>query len=118
IVLIAGNFLREQRWYLVLLLVWAFGSAGAMVAAENLQKDDLIFFMRQQAMYGLVVTVFMASAAIQNERRSRRILAVLSKAVGRKMVCGGADTRTQPVGAEVPISAPMDSAGSGLGCSR
>jgi len=89
IALIAGNFLREQRWYMVLLLVWAFATEGMVSATGTLHRDDLVFFIRQQAVYGLAVTASMIVAAIQNERRSRHILAVLSKAVERREYLAG-----------------------------
>ena len=87
--LIAGNFLREQRWYVVLLLVWVFGVAGILGLAGKPAGDDVMFFVRQQAGYGLALTTFMAAAAIQNDRRSRRILSILSKAVERREYLAG-----------------------------
>ncbi len=88
IVLIAVNFLREQRWPLVLLLIWVvFGGVAAGFA--HLERDDALFFIKQQAVYGLAFAGFMAASAIHNERRSRRILAVLSKGVERGQYLAG-----------------------------
>lgn len=82
--LIAINFVRENRWPILLLLLWialsaaVFGGSGQRVAI-----DDLVFYVRQQALYIVVFTAFLASTAVHNERKSRRVLLVLSKAIGR-----------------------------------
>jgi ABC-type transport system involved in multi-copper enzyme maturation permease subunit len=81
--LIALNFLRESRWALLLLLLWAVISGGAAAYSIRGAQDDALFFLKQQAVYGVVFTAFLASSAIYNQRRSRRILAVLSKAISR-----------------------------------
>ncbi len=84
VLLIAVNFVRENRWPILLLLAWIvlsaviFGGSGQRVSI-----DDLVFYVRQQALYIVVFTAFLASTAVHNERKSRRILLVLSKAIGR-----------------------------------
>jgi ABC-type transport system involved in multi-copper enzyme maturation permease subunit len=84
VLLIAVNFVRENRWPILLLLVWivlsalVFGGTGQRVAI-----DDLVFYVRQQALYIVIFTAFLASTAVHNERKSRRILLVLSKAISR-----------------------------------
>jgi ABC-type transport system involved in multi-copper enzyme maturation permease subunit len=90
VVLIAGNFVREQRWVVVLLLVWVFG-IGLLtgVAGARVSEDDLLFFLKQQAIYGMSLASFLAATAVHNERRSRRILAVLSKAIRRSEYLAG-----------------------------
>ncbi len=87
--LIALNFLRESRWAILLLLLWAVISGGAAAYSIKESQDDALFFVKQQAVYGVVFTAFLASSAIYNQRRSRRILAVLSKAVGRAEYLAG-----------------------------
>jgi ABC-type transport system involved in multi-copper enzyme maturation permease subunit len=52
-------------------------------------RDDLLFYVRQQTAYGLALSLLMTSGALFNERRSRRILAVLSKALERGEYLGG-----------------------------
>ncbi len=89
VVLIAGNFLREQRWFVLVLLVWVFGSAALFGLDERLSRDDALFFLRQQAAYAVALPVLIAAGAIHQERRSRRILAVLSKAVERGQYLAG-----------------------------
>lgn len=82
--LIAVNFLREQRWPVLVLLLWVVGSSLASgLGTERLAVDDVLFFLKTQAVYGVAFIAFLASAAIHNERKSRRILAVLSKGVRR-----------------------------------
>jgi ABC-type transport system involved in multi-copper enzyme maturation permease subunit len=87
--LIATNFLRENRWAIVLLMVWAFGSGIGAVLSVHSSLDDAMFFLHQQAAYSVFFSVFLAASAIYNQRRSRRILAVLSKGIGRSEYLGG-----------------------------
>jgi hypothetical protein len=89
VLLIAINFLRESRWAISLLLLWAVISGAAAVYSIKESQDDALFFVKQQAVYGVVFTAFLASSAIYNQRRSRRILAVLSKAVSRAEYLAG-----------------------------
>ena len=85
VLLIAANFLREHRWPVLLMFGWialiAFASAdfnrGRPVA------DDVWFFVVHQAIYICVFSAFLAADAIHTDRKSRRILLVLSKAVTR-----------------------------------
>src|SRR5512147_2763313 len=81
--LIAGNFLRENRWPVILLFLWGVGSgiAGALTVGSSL--DDALFLLKQQAVYSVFFTVFLSASALYNQRRSRRILAVLSKGIER-----------------------------------
>jgi ABC-type transport system involved in multi-copper enzyme maturation permease subunit len=48
-----------------------------------------LFFVKQQAFYGVAFTAFLAASAIHNERRSRRILAVLAKGIERGQYLAG-----------------------------
>ncbi len=83
VLLIAGNFVRENRWPLITLLVYVgvFGGAVAFLASSSL--DEAIFFLRSVGVYGLAFTGLLAASGINNERRSRRMLAVLSKGIER-----------------------------------
>lgn len=89
VLLIASNFLRESRWAILLLLLWATISGAAAAYSIRTEQDDALFLVKQQAVYGVVFTAFLASSAIYNQRRSRRILAVLSKAVSRAEYLAG-----------------------------
>ncbi len=89
VLLIAGNFVRENRWPLVTLLLYVivFGGAIGMIGDSSL--EDALFFLRSVGVYGLAFTGLMAGSAINNERRSRRMLAVLSKGIERGQYLAG-----------------------------
>src|SRR5437667_325017 len=53
------------------------------------ERDDLLFIFKQIAIYVIAFSVFFGASAIYNERRSRRILGVLSKAVARDQYLAG-----------------------------
>lgn len=90
IFLIAVNFLREQRWPLLVLLAWVvLSSAASGIGSEKLAVDDVLFFLKTQAVYGVAFVAFLSGAAIHNERKSRRILAVLSKGIHRGQYIAG-----------------------------
>jgi len=84
VILIAINFVREQRWPILVLMSWvvALSVLGLAVNARA-NRDDILFIFKQGAVYGVVFAVFFGASAIYNERKTRRILAVLSKSVGR-----------------------------------
>jgi hypothetical protein len=86
--LIALNFVREQRWFILLMLTYIFGITGLLAAVERDANDALVIF-KQEAAYGLFFAVVIAAAVFQNERKTRRIVAVLSKAVARREYVAG-----------------------------
>lgn len=88
VVLIAVNYVREQRSVLLLLAGWVMISA-ALVSYGQLGAEDAIFLIKQQAMYGMAISGFLAALAIHNDRRSRRILTVLSKGIRRSEYLAG-----------------------------
>ncbi len=83
--LIALNFLREHRWPVLILFAWIVLTAAAAgdFGRSRPVNDDVIFYCQQQAIYICVFSAFLAADAIHNERKSRRILLVLSKAISR-----------------------------------
>jgi ABC-type transport system involved in multi-copper enzyme maturation permease subunit len=90
VLLIAVNFAREQRWPILTLLLWVLLLAFlGLVSDVHRQREDLLFVFKQDAIYVLAFSVFFGGSAIYNERRSRRILGVLSKAVGRQQYLSG-----------------------------
>lgn len=90
VLLIAVNFVREQRWPILVMLLWVLLLAFLGLNTEaGRQRDDLLFVFKQVAVYVLAFSVFFGSSAIFNDRRSRRILGVLSKAVGRQDYLSG-----------------------------
>ena len=84
IALIAVNFVREQRWPILVLMGWVVVlSVLGLVVDPMATREDILFIFKQGAIYGVVFAIFFGASAIYNERKTRRILAVLSKSVGR-----------------------------------
>jgi ABC-type transport system involved in multi-copper enzyme maturation permease subunit len=85
VLLIAANFLREHRWPVIILFAWIVLTALAAggFGRNRVVADDVVFYVQQQAVYICVFSAFLAAGAIHNERKSRRILLVLSKAISR-----------------------------------
>lgn len=82
--------MREQRWVVSLWVAMAFGFAGIIAGLEGRpDAEDVGMYISQQALYGIGLGVFLAVSAIHNERRSRRIVAVLSKSVRRSQYVAG-----------------------------
>jgi ABC-type transport system involved in multi-copper enzyme maturation permease subunit len=90
VLLIAINFAREQRWPMLTLLLWVLLLAFlGLISDIHHQREDLLFVFKLDAVYVSAFSIFFGGSAIYNERRSRRILAVLSKAVGRQQYLSG-----------------------------
>lgn len=88
--LISMNFAKEQMWPLFFLLLWVLGwIAFGLFADSHDAADDALMIFRQLAVYAVAFAVFFGSSAISADLRSRRILAVLSKAVSRFQYLGG-----------------------------
>jgi len=90
IFLIAGNYVREQRWVLAAWVAMAFGFAAILAGFQGAPSvEDSQLYFSQQGLYAVGLSVFLVASAIHNERKSRRILAVLSKAVRRSQYIAG-----------------------------
>jgi ABC-type transport system involved in multi-copper enzyme maturation permease subunit len=88
--LIAANFLREQRWPVVILLLWVAALCAASAFSELRRTPDDVFVLFQQvAVYILVFSLFFGTSAIRNELKTRRLLAVLSKGISRRQYVAG-----------------------------
>lgn len=87
ILLIAINYIRTQWLALVIMTVYLFGISG--VFALNQQRPEVLFFVRSQPLYLIFLALMLALPAIQADRKSRRIVAVLSKGVHRWEYLGG-----------------------------
>ncbi|MDP9268537.1 MAG: hypothetical protein M3P27_09480 [Acidobacteriota bacterium] len=87
--LIAANVVREQRWFLLLMFAYVVGITALLRTLERNDADALLVF-KQEAVYGTLFSVVLAASLFQNERKTRRIIAVLSKAVTRRKYVAGA----------------------------
>jgi hypothetical protein len=87
ILLLGANFVRSQ--FLLLAIVLAYVVCLSSFLAFHEQLPDLIFFIRQQAIYGVGLGALVMVPALQNERKSRRVLSVLSKGIHRWQYLGG-----------------------------
>jgi hypothetical protein len=89
VLLIALNFVREQRWPLITLMLYVVVFGAGILLAGGQSEEDTLFMLRSTSMYGLAFTGLLSASAINNERRSRRILAVLSKGIERGQYLAG-----------------------------
>lgn len=89
VILIAANFLREARWYVVIMVAWVIGLAFLIRLDTRPKPEDLLFVVRQEAAYGIALALMMGATAINNDRKTRRILSILSKAVERRQYLAG-----------------------------
>jgi ABC-type transport system involved in multi-copper enzyme maturation permease subunit len=85
--LIATNFMRTQWVLLTLMLLYVVAITG--VFGWHSQRSEVLFFLRQQAYYALFLGSMVGIPAIHNERKTRRILAVLSKGIHRWQYVAG-----------------------------
>jgi ABC-type transport system involved in multi-copper enzyme maturation permease subunit len=83
--LIGANFLRQHRWPVILLFAWIILTAAAAggFGQGRPAVSDVVFHSQQQSIYICIFTAFLAADALHSERKSRRILLLLSKAVSR-----------------------------------
>lgn len=87
---LAANFLRDQRWPLVGVLAYSVAMALAFgVASGRPGRADAEFYLRQQGAFAVFIGVAIAGSALSTDLRSRRLLAILSKAVHRAEYVGG-----------------------------
>src|SRR5258708_38041124 len=77
ILLLGVNFLRAQWIVVVVMLAYVAGINGFL--AWNVQPGEVLVFLRIQGLYAISFVLLTAIPAIHTERKSRRILVVLSK---------------------------------------
>ena len=88
--IIAVNFVREQRWPILVLQLSVLGLAAlGLLSDAHSDRDDILLTFKQLGMYGVAFSIFFGGSAIYNERRSRRILAVLGKGITRRDYLSG-----------------------------
>jgi len=91
ILLLAGNFIREQRLIIILMSAWiiSFAALFAVVSDARTGPGDLEVLYRQELAYGVVLALFAGATVVHGECKSRRILAVLSKGIHRAQYLAG-----------------------------
>ena len=87
IVLIGINFVRTQWIALAVMCAYVLGIGG--IYRVHTQRDEILFFLRWHAGYAIFFATMIAIPALQTERKTRRILAVLSKGIHRWQYLGG-----------------------------
>ena len=87
IVLIGINFVRTQWIALAVMCAYVLGIGG--IYRVHTQRDEILFFLRWHAGYAIFFATMIAIPALQTERKTRRILAVLSKGIHRWQYIGG-----------------------------
>ena len=87
IFLIGINFVRTQWIALAVMSAYMVGMGG--VYRLHTQREEVLFFLRWHAGYAVFLATMMAIPALQMERKTRRILAVLSKGIHRWQYLGG-----------------------------
>lgn len=87
IFLIGINFVRTQWIALAVMSAYVLGIGG--VYRVHTQRDEVLFFLRWHAGYAIFFAAMIAIPALQAERKTRRILAVLSKGIHRWQYLGG-----------------------------
>jgi hypothetical protein len=87
IFLIGINFVRTQWIALAVMCVYVLGIGG--IYRVHTQRDEILFFLRWHAGYAIFFATMIAIPALQTERKTRRILAVLSKGIHRWQYLGG-----------------------------
>ncbi|HEY2364287.1 MAG TPA: hypothetical protein VGK36_24425 [Candidatus Angelobacter sp.] len=81
------NFVRTQWIALAVMCVYVLGIGG--IYRVHTQRDEILFFLRWHTGYAIFFATMIAIPALQTERKTRRILAVLSKGIHRWQYLGG-----------------------------
>src|SRR5919204_3654290 len=87
--LIAGNFLREQRWFVLALLLYVAMLSGIYILMPPTDIRDLVVLEKQLAAFAVLFSLSLVTGALQQERRTRRIIAVVSKGITRREYIAG-----------------------------
>lgn len=87
---IAYNYLRDQRWPVAGLLIYAIGMMILFgFVGGRPTHDDLVELFRQQGSFAVLLGILLAGSALNADLRTRRLLGILSKAVRRGEYLGG-----------------------------
>jgi len=91
ILVLAANYVREQRLIIILMSAWiiSFAVLFAFIADARTGPADLEVLYRQELVYGIALALFSGVSVVHGERKSRRILAVLAKGIQRAQYLAG-----------------------------
>jgi hypothetical protein len=91
VIILALNVVRQQRLMVILMTVWLLFFAGVfgIITDPHTGAADLEMLYRQELVYGIAIGLFSGASIIHNERKTRRILAVMSKGIHRAQYLGG-----------------------------
>ncbi len=87
ILLIGINYVRIQGITVLIMVVYLTGMA--VVFFYNQRSQEARFFLQLHSFYIVFIAMMIAVPAVYGERRSRRIVAVLSKGIHRWQYLGG-----------------------------
>jgi ABC-type transport system involved in multi-copper enzyme maturation permease subunit len=87
IILLGLNFVRTQWIVLAIITAYLLGMGG--VFRGRVYQADVLFFLRWHAGYAVFLAAMAAIPALQMERKTRRVLAVLSKGIHRWQYLAG-----------------------------
>lgn len=87
IFLIARNFVRTQWLVVTIMSSYLVGITWVFTVHE--QRAETVFFLQWHSSYVLFLAMTLAVGAIQTERKSRRIVALLSKGIHRWQYLAG-----------------------------
>ena len=87
ILIIGVNFLRSQGLTVLIMVTYLAGMA--VVFLHNQRSQEARFFLQLHSFYVIFIAMVVAVPAVYTERRSRRIVAVLSKGIHRWEYLGG-----------------------------
>lgn len=87
IFLIAWNFVRTQWLVITVMSAYLLGITGLF--SFHLQFAEAALFLQWHSLYVFFLAVTLAVSAIQTEKKSRRIVAVLSKGIHRGQYLSG-----------------------------
>jgi len=87
IFLIAWNFVRMQWLVIAVMSAYLLGITGLFSFHEK--RAETAFYLQLHSFYVLFLAITLAVSAIQTEKKSRRIVAVLSKGIHRGQYLAG-----------------------------
>jgi hypothetical protein len=87
--LIAVNFAREQRLTIFVLVGWLVVFAIMYSIWDPHDHDDLVLFFRQFVAYAVILNVLVSAQGFYNDRKTRRMVAVLAKGITRGQYLAG-----------------------------